>query len=178
MSVLTLPAAKEYLNITQPTWDVELQDTINAAESVIAERCGPLTSTAFTERVKGGGMGLVLMNTPVVSLTSVTPVGGTAYDLTLLDLDKSSGVIEWGSGIRFATGRYDVAYMAGRTTVPSDLLRAIKELVRHMWETQRPPTARPGSRAGDSVANTIPGAAYVLPFRVEQLMVPHIQIGN
>jgi hypothetical protein len=178
MSVLKLADAKRHLNITVSTHDGELQEHIDAAEAAIAEKCGPLTAATFTERVRGGGTGLVLRETPIVSVTSVTAVGGSAYDLDALDVDLSAGVIEWGSGQRFAIGRYDVVYQAGRAEVPKDLLSAIKELVRHTWETQRGPTARPGSRASEGASNTLPGAAYAWPFRVTELLAPHVQVGN
>jgi hypothetical protein len=57
-------------------------------------------------------------------------------------------------------------------------LMAIRELVRHLWRTQRGPTRRPGSEPSESVSNTVPGAAYVLPFRVVELITPHVQVGN
>jgi hypothetical protein len=57
------------------------------------------------------------------------------------------------------------------------LLMAVKELVRHMWQTQRGPTRRPGSQPSESAANTVPGAAYLLPFRVSELIAPHLQPG-
>jgi hypothetical protein len=178
MSVLALADARAYLNIAGTDRDVDLALVIAAAEAVITKKCGPLTSVAVTERVRGGGPGLVLRQTPVVSLTSVTPVGGSAYTLADLDLDTSAGVIEWGSGTSFASGRYDVVYQAGRSTCPDDLLMAIRELVRHLWRTQRGPTRRPGSEPSESVSNTVPGAAYVLPFRVVELITPHVQVGN
>jgi hypothetical protein len=178
MSVLNLSEAKSHLNITTTINDGELQQHIDAAEAAIVEKCGPLTSVAVTERVRGGGTGLVLRETPVVSLTSVTPVNGTAYDLDDLDLDTSAGVIEWGSGARFQSGRYDVVYQAGRASVPNDLLSAIKELVRHSWQTQRGPGRGAVTTVSDASSNTIPGAGYAWPFRVTELIAPHVQVGN
>lgn len=176
MSAVTLAQTKAHLNITVSTHDAELQSMIDGAEAAIAQKCGPLSSTATTERVRGGGNGLVVRVTPIVSLTSVTPVGGTAYTLTDLDVDTTAGVITRASFGPFVTGRYDVVYQAGRATTPDDLLLAVKELVRHLWDTQRGPTRRPGSTASDTTANTIPGAAYLFPHRVEQLMIPHMQV--
>lgn len=179
MSVLTLAQAKTHLNIGTAAQDAELQTFIDAAEAAIAEKCGPLTSVAYTERVRGGGRALVLRNTPVVSLTSVTPVGGSALDLTLLDLDTSAGVVEWDSGATFTTGRYDVVYQAGRSSVPSDLLMGVKELVRHTWAaSQRGPTRRPGSADSDGLANTLPGSTYLFVYRVQEYINPHVQVGN
>lgn len=178
MSVLSLASARRHLNLAATTNDGELQEHIDAAETAIAEKCGPLTSQTVTERVRGGGLGLVLRQTPVVSLTSVTPVGGSAYAADSLDVDKSAGVIEWGNGQRFQSGRYDVVYQAGRADVPDALLMGVKELVRHTWETQRGSSARPGSRTSESAANTIPGAAYAWPFRVTEIIAPYVQVGN
>jgi hypothetical protein len=70
-----------------------------------------------------------------------------------------------------------VVYSAGRASCPADLLLAVRELVRHIWETQRGGTRRPGSSASSETANTIAGAAYLFPFRVEQLLAPYIQPG-
>ena len=177
MSVLTLTLAKAHLNISNATQDVEIQTFIDAAEAVLTKHCGPLTSTATTVRVRGGGPGLLLPITPAVSLTSVTPVDGTVLTLTDLYLDTRAGVVTYNSGFMFSSRFYDVVYNAGRTTCPEDLLMAVKELVRHMWQTQRGPTRRPGSQPSEGTANTVPGAAYLLPFRVSELIAPHLQPG-
>lgn len=178
MSVLVLTDAQAYLNISPGPLDYELQATIDAAEAVIAKLCGPLASTATTSRVEGcGTKALVLPVTPAVSLTSVTPVNGTALTLSDLYLNTLSGVVTYTVGYTFPALTYDVVYNAGRTTCPSDLLLAVKELVRHLWQTRRGPTRRPGSDASDALANTIPGAAYLLPFRVTELIAPHLQPG-
>lgn len=176
MSVLKLADARRHLNITSGTHDGEIQRHIDAAEAVIAEKCGPLASTTVTERVRGG-RGLVLRQPPAISLTSVTPADGTALTLSDLYLDGDAGVVTDESGACFTARHYDVVYEAGRATVPHDLVAAIEELVRHTWMTQRGPTARPGSRESESAANTLPGAGYLLPFRVQELIAPHIQPG-
>mgnify|MGYP001616820926 CR=1 FL=1 len=178
MSVLTLPEVKSHLNIDGSTQDSELQTFIDACEAAAAEKVGPLTSVATTERCRGGGTGLVLRETPVVSLTSVTPVGGTAYSLALLDVDKSAGVIEWLSGARWQAGKYDVVFQAGRATVTSDLKLAIKDLIRDNWShSQRGPTRRPGA-APEGRANTLPAMAVTFSSAVMQKLNPHIQAGN
>lgn len=178
-SVLSVSQAKTHLNITGATYDAELQTVIDAAEAVITRHCGPLQSTATTARVPGSGrLALVLPVTPVLgALTSVTPVGGTALTLSDLYVDANPGLITYVSGNGFASRFYDVVYNAGRNPCPEDLLFAVKELVRHLWQTQRGPTRRPGSPAGDSAANTLVGAAHTLPFRVTELIGPHLRGG-
>ena len=178
MSVLVLAEVKSLLNLETDVNDADLQRCIDQAEDAIAAKCGPLSATAVTERVRGGGSGLVLRTTPVISLTSVTPVGGSAYSLTLLDLDSSAGVIEWGSGASFTTGRYDVVYSAGRATLPDDLKRGIVELVRHMFAVKRGARQRPGSQPSEAQSNTLESSAYLFPYRVTQLISPYIQVGN
>lgn len=178
MSVITLAEAKEHLILEAGTTDAKVQRVLDAAERAVAEKCGPLTSVATTERVNGGGTGLVVKATPMVSLTSVTPVGGSAYDVTQMSTDLAAGVIEWTSGAHFTTGRYDVVYQAGRSSLPEDLRLGILELVRHKWDTQRGGGTRPGPRTSDSFNNFMPGAAYTFPFSVMELIGPHIQVGN
>lgn len=175
MTTLSLPEAKSHLNITKGDNDAEITMTIMAAEAAIAKRVGPLSTVTRTVRVDGG-VALVLPVTPAVSLTSVTPVGGGTA-LTGLHLDTVGGVVTQDSGAGFPARYYDVVYVAGRAACPDDLLMAVKELVRHMWTTQRGGSQRPGSQPSDALSNSLPGSAYAFPFRVEQLLTPHVQFG-
>lgn len=180
MSAVTLAEAKTHLNITATTNDTELQAFVDRAEAAIVKRCGPLVATSVTSRVRGGSSILALPKTPVLSLTSITPLDGTA--LTASDyIVSTGGNVEGKTGVTFRSRWYDVAYSAGHgataADVPADLKLAALELVRHLWDTQRGGTVRPGSRPSDAMSNTIPGAAYLFPFRVEQLMAPYVQVG-
>lgn len=176
MSAVKLARAKDHLNITSSTNDGELQGVIASAESLLAKKVGPLSPTVTTARVRGGDCQLVLPVTPVLSLTSVTPVGGTA--VTIGDLDASSaGLVEYVQGGRFGSGTYVVVYSAGRAELPEHLEMAVLELVRHLWTTQRGPSQRPGSTSSDAMANTLPGAGHALPFRVSELISDDLQVG-
>lgn len=177
MAVVTAAEVKTHLNITATKHDTELTSFIARAEAVIGKHCGPLTQVAKTSRVHGGGTRLVLPVSPASLLVGITDPDGTAVDTTDMYLDEDAGVITYDSGGSFGARFYDVAYMAGRATCPDDLKMAVLELVRHFWDTQRGPTRRPGSTASDAASNTIPGAAYLLPFRVSQLIAPHLQPG-
>lgn len=176
-SVLSVADAKAHLNITVVTYDAELQTVIDAAEAAIGRATGPLQATATTAVVDGGRT-LTLPTTPVVSLTSVTDSGGGLASLADLRATPS-GVVSIVGGGSFSAPYYTVIYQAGRTvnaTTNADLYAAIKELVRHLWQSQRGSGGRPGSQASDAASNTIPGAAYLLPFRVSELIAPHIQV--
>lgn len=165
MSVLDLADAKSHLNITAATYDAELQSVVDTAEAVIAAKCGPLTPTPVVRRIRASGAEMVLPSMPVVSLTVVEPVGGDALTLADLYLETSTGIVSWLDGGSF-TGLYDVIYEGGRASVPADLLHAIKELVQHLWTSQR------GGRGRGAEASN--PAAYLLPYRVQTLIEPHL----
>lgn len=178
MSVLTLAEAKTHLGITVTTYDAELQTFVDSAEAAIAAKVGPLSQTTRTDRVRGMGKELILPAAPVVSVTSVTPVGGAALDLTSIVVDYAAGVVAYVAATQYNFARfplpwYDVVYVAGRSTTPADLLQAIKELLRHLWVTQRGVTTRrPGS--GDDDA---PAVGYAFPHRVLELLSPYMLSG-
>lgn len=173
MSVLTLAEAKTHLNLSAATtYDVELQDAIDSAEAVIAKRVGPLAPAATTVRVRGLSWALALPVLPAISLSSVTGAGGTALTLADLYLDTASGLVTYDDGSSFSERYYDVVYAAGRATCPDDLLLAVKELVRWLWQPQRGPKAR-----GSVDENEPTSQGGQMPRRVEQLILPHIQPG-
>lgn len=145
MSALTLADAKTYLNITAATWDTELQTFIDAAEAAIAQRVGPLSTTSLTKRVPGFGWSLHLPVYPAVSLTSVTPVGGSALTLSDFYLDPDVGAVSYNNGSFFSSFAYDVVYTAGRSPVPADLLMKVKATLKFLWSSQRGPTTRPAN---------------------------------
>lgn len=184
MSVLALADAKTHLNMTgtDEARDVELQAFIDAAEAAIGHRVGPLEPTEVTERVRPAGSRVLSLATiPVLELTTVEPADGTAVNIANLDVTEG-GIVRFLDDARFGSRYYDVTYSAGRETgqCPKDLLLAVKELVRHLWTTQRggdSSTRRPGSQSSAQLANTLPGSAYAFPTRVEQLLVQHEQPG-
>lgn len=177
MPAVTLAEVKAHLNIASTSNDDELGIFMERAEAAVAARCGPLVATSRTSRVRGGYSALALPSIPVLSLTSITPVGASA--LTVGDyFVTTGGVVEPTLGGSFGSRWYDVEYLAGHADIaddlPSDLRLAVLEMVRHLWDTQRAGgSRRVGSAASDTTANTIPGAAYLFPHRVEQLLAPY-----
>lgn len=177
MSALTLDQAKAHLAIPDDKYDADLTAIIASAEAVLCKRVGPLSSTAVTRRIAGGTWTLALPITPAISLTSLTPRTGTALTLSDLYLDTTTGVVTFNNLTPFVAAYYDVVYNAGRATCPADLLLAVKELVRHLWETRRGnrAAASEGGATARSVGTAVPGVAYLLPYRVTELIAPHIQ---
>jgi hypothetical protein len=146
-----------------------LGTVIEAAEAVLAAWVGPLEPTDRSDRVPGVGWGLHLPVFPAVSLTSVTPVGGAGLDVSTLYLDQPSGTVSRNDGGRFTAPAYDVEWVAGRVTLPDDLLFADKELVRELWTTQRGST-RPAAEMIPLVVSDrrLPGVVALLirPYRL------------
>lgn len=176
MAVLGLDEAKAYLRITNAVDDSQLTGTINAAETIIAARIGPLEPTPVTRRVHMHGRALVV-DPPAVSLTSVVDDGGTALDVAALYLDPETGVITYNDGSDFVGRYFTVTYERGRETCPDDLLEAVRALVKHLWSPRRGTAGRPGASASDGPSDSLPGAGYLLPFRVEQLLAPYLPTG-
>jgi hypothetical protein len=171
MSALTLDQAKKHLNIAKDVSDDELQTVIDAAEAVVSKYCGPLEPVTTTSRVACRNGTAVLPVAPVLEVTSVSTVDSlTPVDLDELHVDLAAGVIDWTTS--WAPRSYDVVYTAGRTSLPADLLMAVKEMTRHLWRTQRGGAQRPGAAADGSA----PG--YLVPNMVAALIESHqIRVG-
>lgn len=182
MTVLLIEDAKAHLNLDDATSDSEVWPYIRGAEAALARRVGPLEPTQITRRIPGrpyrgigngrGTRELVLPVTPVISLVSVTPVNGTPYGITGLDVTPG-GIVRFPTGWGWFAGAYfDVVWMAGRTVSSEeneDLYLAIQQLLLHYWMTQRGPSTRRGvpeprvlsGPMPDSVLELI--APFVLP---------------
>ena len=140
MTVLTLDEVKSHLNISDTGSDGELMSFAARAEAAVATRCGPLQPTTVTDRVRGYGSSLCPRVTPISTITSVTPVGGSALDVSRLVAPsvgpRGPRCIEYVNGGVFGSRWYDVTYEAGWADVPEDLRLAVLEAVRYYWQTQ------------------------------------------
>lgn len=178
MSAVTLAEAKTHLNMTGSSNDAELQRFIDVAETAIGNRVGPLTPVSVTEKHNGGASVIVLRQPRAVSLTSVSYADGTTSTLSDYDLDTDTGILYWNYGTAGYFGgparNVTVTYMAGWASVPEDLRQAVKELVRHLWETQRGANsgARPGFADTEDVQTG--GDFGSWPPRVAQLVAPYV----
>ena len=169
MSVVTAAEAKAYLNQTASTPDAKVQPILDRVEAALAVRIGPLSSVAKTERVRGWRCVLRLSHTPIISLTSVTSIEGTATATSQLTV-MPGGRVEFNQGGYFASRFYDVVYQAGRASLSDDLKLVVLELVRRVWDaTQRGRTARPGV-GEDPPASVSDG---LLSAWVDQLSAPY-----
>lgn len=171
--IISLLDAKRHLNqdLTKTTSDEELRTHIEAATSVVEDVVGPVVVRTYSE-IDRGGTALCLSHCPVVSLTTVAAVltGGAGYEVADLDVDTETGVVRRLDGGSFC-GPLRVTYKAGRAVIPPNISQAAREIVRHMWDTQRGHTgARPGFGEEEFVST---GSGYTVPRRVVELLAPH-----
>lgn len=169
MPAVSLALVKSHLNITSSTQDDELLDTVDRAEAVIGRRVGPLSPVTVTNEVHTGPGPLVLKRYPVVSVTSATN-GGVA--VTDLDLDVDAGVL-YGSFHSRGARTIKVTYLAGWSPLPADLEAAVLELTAHLWRSQRGSAPSPLD-VQDGGGEAQVGSSYLLPYRVQALLEPHL----
>jgi hypothetical protein len=175
MALLTLDEAKQQLDIETSTHDTELQAYVNALTAVIERHVGPVENRAVTETVDGRGAALCLLQVPVVSLTSLTPIltGGPALATGDVAVDNELGVVRRLDGGNFYGGPWTAVYTAGRGSVPATIKLAALILLQHLWRTQYGASrGLSGVGGGEdfSVTEPAPGWGYAIPNRVLQLL--------
>lgn len=160
------------LRLTAPTADdiEDVREYMAAATAVIERHRGEVvTPRAVTEFVEGGGRSLILRQTPVISLTSVTPLAGAGIDVAGLVVAKpNAGIVRFRSSGWF-TGLHEVVYAAGRTVIPSNYVRAALIIIEHLWQTERPfATGMDG--AYDDSMTIVRGMGFAVPNRAIELL--------
>ena len=169
---LSLADAKAHLGIpaTVITDDEELRDTIAEAQDMIERAAGvALTARAVTETHPGGATAIALWRHPARSITSVT-VAGTLLPASAYRLEggDTAATVLATTGTLGSTGdQVVIAYAAGWQAPPPVAARTMKALVAHLWATQRGSMSGRAGNPFDAPA-AAPGAAWLLPIRVEQ----------
>lgn len=171
MALATLTDVRDACNITasDSSKDGWLIEAIDAATEVVQEITGVVEATTLTATLSGGGVAVVLPETPT-SVTSVV-VDGDAWT----EHSVSGAVVYAGSGrsvrrTQFppGAGNVVVSYQCGEAAVPAAVKMALCELVRHWFQN-----GQQGSRpAFGGSATEVPGAPYAVPRRVVELLEP------
>jgi hypothetical protein len=177
-SILSLAEGKAHLSGGPPAaWtgdDDELRNFLQAVTEAVESKVGPCVRRTITQRVAAGGCQIVLTQAPVISVTSVTSVwtGGPSWTAASLVVDTDAGVITTQLGaIPFYYGPWDVVHTVGRAVVPERFIHAAKELLRHLWDTQRGELeAGPLSASSGEVFTTSAGWAFSIPNRVLEML--------
>jgi hypothetical protein len=141
--IVSLDDVKKHINNPTLTTahDDELEIYIEAAAVWLNGRLGTsvVRGIITDERQYGGGGTVILRNTPVASITTVTPiaVGGSVVTVADLDIDPA-GYITYKNGTStFPSGLYLWTYVAGPQVVDARVSLAAREIVKGLWESQR-----------------------------------------
>lgn len=160
MSVILLDEVMAYLRMSPSSTNVDeavLQATIDTAESLVAQRVGPLASGAQSSILFGGPS--FVLPTTTTAITSATDLDGNA--VTSGFRLGVGGVVTNSS---CALGTWTLVYTAGWAELPAPIRTAVLELVSHLWRPQRGTATRP---VDDS-----PAPGYLIPNRVRELLDP------
>lgn len=155
-SIMPLAVIKGLLGIdlTDVSDDEAIRDMLVAVTSALEDyKNQVIVQRTFTERYSLSGSGayywtmsgrLRLMNTPVISITSITSeVGGITWNPANLYVEPASGIVTTITGPAI-TGRVIVTYVAGMQVIPRRYLEAAKTLFQHLWEARRGPGGTSG----------------------------------
>lgn len=168
--IVSLADAKEQLNIdaTDSDYDNEIAGFVRSITEVCEKHVGALARTTHVERHRGG-RGMVLLHSPVLSLTSVVAIetAGTDQAVADLDLDQPTGVVTRKDGGTMK-GPLRVTYTAGQTSIPAHVRQAALIVLQHMWETQRGQMG--GVRVGGSDEAYDPRFGFSIPRRAQELL--------
>lgn len=181
----SLAAAKLHLNKVNNADDAEIQDFMDAAQSVIQREIGDVVPTSYTETLPVDGMRIVLSRRPIISITTLKIWNASASPVTLdqtgYRLDSGTGIIErtssagyplpflgWGSQADVL-----VTYIAGSTgSVAPNVRLAHLELTAHLWRNSQMGRNRRVRGTGPEDDMQSVGLGFSLPNRVRELLGP------
>lgn len=166
--------ARAFLNEQDPNADAELADMINVVTEVVESKVGPVLPKTFSEKV-AGGWSLPLRHGPILSVTSITPwmpgVGAETVAVSQVTVNNETWCLD--RNIGFWRGPYLVTYVAGRTTIAYSILMGGKDVLDHLWQTQRGSSmVGPGPVTADDEAFNVRGRTFTVPRSVLEMLHP------
>ena len=180
--LLPLQDAKDELSIPQATtaYDNKIQAKIDTIEAGLERFTGgPIINRQITERVEVTNFytTFVVRKRPLVSVQSITVISsGQAVSISDLDLDSNACVIRRKMSLPFILfwGPYaTITYTAGwGTAAPAAFNQAARIILKHQWESQRGPSARPNMEDGEQVV-PLPNSGIAVPLRALELLSPY-----
>jgi hypothetical protein len=177
--LVSLEDAKAHLDKTSTVDDDELEELIGVATEIVEDLVGPVLVRTVVER-HDGGRSLWLQEYPIVEVVSIEPwlEFGTGFAVASTRLDSETGRLERLDGQSFAPGPFKVTVRAGRPVVPKAVSHGAREIIRHLWETQRGGTTfvGPGPDPGEDEMFVVSGREYSVPRRVLELLAPERRI--
>ena len=174
--LISLNDLREALNLaaTNTTHDAELRLYLAACTAVIESIDRSYLTQTRSHVFDGGRTSLVLPETPITSVTSVShspTVGVTqALPVNAYRVDTFSGVVHYYAGV-FPIGRRSitVTYTVGDTVIPPNVILAARELCRHWWQRSQ---QSPRPAFGGTETDVVYVANYAVPNFVIGLLQP------
>jgi len=166
LPLIGLGETKDHLNIpaATTTYDDELRRHIDTATELVETHCGRYFRRQ-TVVVYPHPDTTILLNPPVVSITSVV-IDGTTISASNYHVNRTTGVLTLDTHPGYDVDDVTITYVAGTNTPPEPVRHATMLLTAHLWETQRGRVARP--RATDD--GYAPGTTFTMPRRVEEIL--------
>lgn len=197
-SILSVPDAASCLNLdltADPDQYVpQLRDFVAGITRVIESIVGPILVAQVDEWLDGGGPFVYLSKSPVVSVTSVQEVIGTAR-YTLTQQDPGGTVDSFGYSIDYDTGKLirrvsgisvawaygknnvHVVYKAGRTSTAANIRQAALDLLRVNYVPQQVGNLEAWTSSGVNNID-VEGSyrmGFFVPNRVMEQLMPDVQ---
>lgn len=178
---VTLAALKEWMRLpaTLPENLADaLDECLNSALENLTDKCGPLDSAERTYQVWPSGRSLVLPDTHLVSVSTITDPDGNVHDVPARRINRMAGVIEVVARGRIVTGEWTVT---ARTREHGDSLSlATKIIASHLYETQRGRAVNSATDAimrGSTPAGDPSGVpkGFAIPSRAAELIRPFLR---
>lgn len=171
MPLFDLDDAKSLLDITDTSFDAELQGFIDSAIEAVDFLCGPTSPTTVTETHEVTGNAISLSTRPFIELLSVTGQRYGTVDVSRLYVGRpTSGIVRARYGSWLYPDVYEVTFTAGWATPPASLARGAKIIFRHQWDTQR----RNFDDATDLDLVAVPGLGFAIPRMALQILDPYL----
>ena len=169
--LVSLEDVKKQLNMTATTDDEELRRFLEAATQVVERHVGrAVVRREITEERLADGC-LILNWPPVLSVSSVSRVDGSATWAPADLHTTSSGIVRSLNGVAL-TGLVAATYTAGMAIIPANYALAAMIIVQHLWQTQRGTAGSPGVGGLETPGAGFTSFGYAIPNRAMELLGP------
>ena len=193
--LLSLEDAKQALNKSSLIFDDdgELELYIAAVTRLVEKYIGPVNPRTVTNRrLYPRSDGAIQVRTlppfdsdsALLTVTSLTSSTGTVYTPAAADIEPVNGLIyppaSYGFGY-YSGGPFVAVYRVGLSEVPEDIHLAAREVLMHLWRSQRGGAGASGLRAGgggfEDATLAAEAFAYAKSYGVLDILRPYQQPG-
>jgi hypothetical protein len=195
--IISLAEARASLRIAagQTVNDEDIRFLIASCTAVMEDLCGPILARTVTDTYDGGRTQIALLTTPLISITSIIESAGSGYQHTLTAQDPFTGsgfdsfgymvdlkeglITRTASGVAIpfigGTRNIRVVSVAGRASIPANLIKATQRLVRFTYQ-QEFQGQRPAGSVPEAVGAT--PAGYLVPNAVKAMCAGELRVAG